>query len=85
MDFHIWYHFMLGIKGLLPRDLHWLLELTKVFKYDFNVKAQWLASIELAQEQFAVQNELGAAAMQTQRDLMVQWLVGPTTESAAGE
>jgi hypothetical protein len=79
MDFRMRYHFNLGTNGLLPRDWHWLSELTKVLQYDLDVKAQWLASIELARERFDARQELNANAMRTQREFMEQWLADKPT------
>jgi hypothetical protein len=66
MDRRIQQQFTLGRNGLLPHDVHWLNTMTKVFRYDMDVKAQWLASINLGRERFLAQSELKHAAIQTQ-------------------
>jgi hypothetical protein len=52
MDRRIQQQFTLGRNGLLPRNLHWLNTMAKVLRYDIDVKAQWLTSINLARKDF---------------------------------
>jgi len=78
MNTRIQDQFELGRDGLLPRNLHWLQAPEKVIRYDFELKAQWLESITLARERFLARREINHEAMRTQRELMTNWLAGPT-------
>jgi hypothetical protein len=68
-----------GTEGLLPQDLHWVLQpATNVLWYDLLVKAQWLESIALSREPYTSCRELTHVSMRNEREFMEKWLSART-------